>query len=351
MIYRFTLCLVEIKNTGATSYTTDPYAIALTQTNSYLYPDMEYNLTDHLGSTRMMYKLNFTCAGVYQNATIQYLADYYSFGKIVREYINAGTTAEKYQYTGKERDTESGYDYFNARNYHSEVGRFLSVDPLAEKYPSISPYAYVANNPIMFIDPDGRDIVVPNKKDQAAVLKMINSKALGTYAFDKNGKLYQAQSTGDATKYSKYYADRLNAAIKDNQTIEIRIQQTRDKPTVVSNGSGGYKLQDNPGTSEDIDKTAGGGVTTTINGGNGDNVLVYISGNENKNLKDQSGNALEDKPADILAHELVGHAIPYTVGTDTGNAVDNENKVRKEVKTTGQTGASPLRKAEPTHNE
>ncbi|MBL7830716.1 MAG: RHS repeat protein, partial [Saprospiraceae bacterium] len=60
-------------NTGATSYTTDPYAIALTQTNSYLYPDMEYNLTDHLGSTRMMYKLNFTCAGVYQNATIQYL--------------------------------------------------------------------------------------------------------------------------------------------------------------------------------------------------------------------------------------------------------------------------------------
>ncbi len=54
---------------------------------------MEYKLTDHLGSTRMSYKLNFTFAGVYQNATIQYLADYYSFGKIVREYINAGTTS------------------------------------------------------------------------------------------------------------------------------------------------------------------------------------------------------------------------------------------------------------------
>ena len=48
----------------------DHYAIALSQTNSYLYPDMEYKLTDHLGSTRMTYKLNFTCAAVYQNAKL-----------------------------------------------------------------------------------------------------------------------------------------------------------------------------------------------------------------------------------------------------------------------------------------
>ena len=119
---------------------------------------MEYKLTDHLGSTRMTYKLNFTFGAVYQNATIQYMADYYSFGKIVREYINPGTSAEKYQYTGKERDTESGYDYFNARNYHSEVGRFLSVDPLAGKYPSWSPYNYTMNNPIRFIDPSGMEV-------------------------------------------------------------------------------------------------------------------------------------------------------------------------------------------------
>jgi RHS repeat-associated protein len=157
-------------NTGATSYTTDPFLIALNQTNSYLYPDMEYKLTDHLGSTRMSYKLNFTCAGVYQNATINYMADYFSFGKIVREYINAGTAAEKYQYTGKERDTESGYDYFNARNYHSEVGRFLRVDPLASKYSAYSPYCYGLNNPIRMVDRDGRapeDFVILIAKDGA----------------------------------------------------------------------------------------------------------------------------------------------------------------------------------------
>ncbi len=141
-------------NTGATSYTTDPYNIPLTQTSVNAYPDMDYIMNDHLGSTRMIYKLNHTCAGVYQNATIQYMADYYAFGKKVREYINPGTVTEKYQYTGKERDIESGYDYFMARNYHSEIGRFMSVDPRADQRVSLSPYNYCSNNPVNRIDPD-----------------------------------------------------------------------------------------------------------------------------------------------------------------------------------------------------
>ena len=46
-------------------------------------------------------------------------------------------------FTGKERDTETGYSYFGARYYDSDLsGLFLSVDPMSDKYPSISPYAY-----------------------------------------------------------------------------------------------------------------------------------------------------------------------------------------------------------------
>ncbi|MBP5548486.1 MAG: RHS repeat-associated core domain-containing protein [Bacteroidales bacterium] len=59
-------------------------------------------------------------------------------------------------FTGKEKDEETGYSYFGARYYDSDLsGLFLSVDPMSDKYPSISPYAYCAWNPVKYIDPNG----------------------------------------------------------------------------------------------------------------------------------------------------------------------------------------------------
>ena len=67
-------------------------------------------------------------------------------------------------FTGKERDEETGYGYFGARYMdHELMTMWLSVDPMADKYPSISPYAYCAWNPIIAIDPSGMDSVhTPN---------------------------------------------------------------------------------------------------------------------------------------------------------------------------------------------
>jgi len=62
-------------------------------------------------------------------------------------------------FTGKERDEETGYGYFGARYMdHELMTGWLSIDPMADKYPSISPYAYCAWNPIRLIDPDGREV-------------------------------------------------------------------------------------------------------------------------------------------------------------------------------------------------
>ncbi|MBQ3944273.1 MAG: RHS repeat-associated core domain-containing protein [Alphaproteobacteria bacterium] len=60
----------------------------------------------------------------------------------------------------EQRDEETGYSYFGARYYDPEIsGLFLSVDPLADKYVSISPYAYCAWNPVRLVDPTGSDTI------------------------------------------------------------------------------------------------------------------------------------------------------------------------------------------------
>jgi RHS repeat-associated protein len=74
-----------------------------------------------------------------------------------------------YKFTGKEEDPETGLIYFGARYYDVAVGIWHGVDPLADKYATLSPYNYALNNPNRFIDFDGResdDIVFNDKKGQ-----------------------------------------------------------------------------------------------------------------------------------------------------------------------------------------
>ena len=74
------------------------------------------------------------------------------------------TTISAYQihcsFSGKEKDPETGYHYFGARYYNSDLSLWLSVDPMSDKYPSLSPYNYCAWNPMKLVDPDGDSIIL-----------------------------------------------------------------------------------------------------------------------------------------------------------------------------------------------
>ena len=73
-----------------------------------------------------------------------------------------------YKYNGKELQEELGlnmYDY-GARNYDPALGRWMNVDPLAEKNNFESPYVFVHNNPLIYVDPDGRDGIIVIKDGQ-----------------------------------------------------------------------------------------------------------------------------------------------------------------------------------------
>ena len=66
--------------------------------------------------------------------------------------------ADNHTFSAKERDTETGLSYFGSRYYSSDLSIWLSVDPMSDKYASLSPYVYCANNPVKLVDPNGEEI-------------------------------------------------------------------------------------------------------------------------------------------------------------------------------------------------
>ncbi|WP_143053789.1 RHS repeat-associated core domain-containing protein [Parapedobacter koreensis] len=119
---------------------------------NYVY---DYMLRDHLGNTRSGFSSDAT-------GVAKFVTDYYPFG---RSHSGGATTSPKnrYLYNGKELQEVSGYYDYGARFYDPVIGRWGSVDPLAEKHFNLTPYNYVLNNPLIYIDPFGLDTLLYNQ--------------------------------------------------------------------------------------------------------------------------------------------------------------------------------------------
>ncbi|MEO9511834.1 MAG: RHS repeat-associated core domain-containing protein [Flavobacteriaceae bacterium] len=121
-----------------------------------------YQYKDHLGNIRLTYADDPSNPGT---PTIIEESNYYPFGLKHSGYNGGGDTAlgndmaQRWKYNGMELDESFDIDTydFGARNYDPALGRWMNIDPLAEKFVAFSPFSYALNSPLFFVDPDGKE--------------------------------------------------------------------------------------------------------------------------------------------------------------------------------------------------
>jgi len=176
-------------------------------------PRYMYYVTDHLGNVRTV---------VDEDGNVCQVNHYYSYGDRFED--TRDMTVEESDNTrlfgGKEYSSDTGMHDFEARYDNTVFGRFTTIDPIAEKYYSVSPYSYCAGNPVNFVDPDGKETHVVAQEDGTykVVGGIINRdkniylvNAEGNYSNNADGIRISIGST--VTKWSFYNSDKKQWAV------------------------------------------------------------------------------------------------------------------------------------------
>ena len=200
------------------------------------------------------------------------------------------------KFTGKELDEETGYGYFGARYMdHELMMGWLSVDPMSDKYPNISPYAYCAWNPVKLVDPDGREIWIIGDDGNK-------------YQY-KNGKLYNQD--GSKYKGNDDYSTKVAIDLRKNLggvKKEIKEMIKSDKVITITNNKD-YS-DDGKNSICMLDEDA-------ATNGSGSGSIIYY----NREIKSTSDGERYNFIG--LAHEL-GHALDGMKGIIDDTLVDSD---------------------------
>lgn len=140
-----------------------------------------------------------------------------------------------FTFSAKEKDQETGFSCFGSRYYSSDLSIWLSVDPMSDKYPSLSPYTYCANNPIKLVDPNGEEVYIIGD-DVAAALEQLQNKTNLKLSIGADGKLSCEGSV-------KTKIDMLISQAIDDENITVNLITGKDTDFGdgnVINYGGGY---------------------------------------------------------------------------------------------------------------
>jgi RHS repeat-associated protein len=173
-----------------------------------------FYIRDHLGNNRVVTD---------QRSTIIQSTQYYPFGMAMG--ISLGQTKQPYKFGGKELDMAFGlnmYDYV-ARGIDMSNPVFTTIDPLAEKYPWMSPYTFLSNNPMNRIDPDGR------RDRRVGPNEIIGTEHLGSEIGGTTASVVRtASSTRVVGKSNEHYGNQKKSPTSVNLNISGEMRESNN---------------------------------------------------------------------------------------------------------------------------
>ena len=189
--------LVQVKLQAVTGNVEYPSTLTVPDSGVFAYLDTltnQQNATstlyfyhpDHLGSSSWI---------TTTNGTVKQHLHYLPWGEDFVNQRSSHFDGVRYTFSAKEKDTETGYSYFGARYYSSDLSIWLSVDPMARKYPSTSPYAYCRNKPIILVDPNG----MFDRKSRA---QRVRDRAAKRYGEDRVSDVFNNTIDGGKANYA-----------------------------------------------------------------------------------------------------------------------------------------------------
>ena len=195
-----------------------------------------YYLKDHQGNNRVV---------VDEEGTVEEVNDYYAFGGLMS--TSSRQSVQPYKYNGKELDRKGGlgwYDY-GARMYDAALGRFMKTDRFSEKYVSLSPYQYGANNPVNNIDVNGDSLLLNKTSVAEAMLAIYNGLEDGTNIKMKfnNGVLDPTSIEAHAKVTSDFFLQDLYEIATNEKLVELSISNIN---SYIMNGKRINEFFDSP---------------------------------------------------------------------------------------------------------
>ncbi len=177
----------------------------------------QYYMKDHLGSVR---------AVADDNGEIVVAYDYLPYGTLFND-TAPQLGNNRYLYGGKELQEGLGVSWYDSgARFQTMNGVFTGIDPLAEKYYGISPYAYCAGNPVMYVDPDGKKIFASDRQSKRNIRNTIHRNDMKYIKFSLSGKLktqplnrYQGESNNMHVLKELANSD-INYVFKSSDTYE-----------------------------------------------------------------------------------------------------------------------------------